>query len=75
MQSLWWKVSDKSRLHVLIDHAVSFGSPMVSSPDVFSKFQREDFVDIDLVKDNNIAGTAEYASDIFSYLREAEVLE
>ena len=65
---------DESRLHALIDHTVSFGSPMlVSSPDIFSKPPREEFVDIDLVKDSHSAGTGEYASDIFSYLREAEV--
>lgn len=46
----------------------------VSSPDVFSsKFRSKEFVDIDLVKDSRSAGTGEYASDIFSYLREAEV--
>lgn len=58
-----------------LDHAVSFDSPMlVSSPDVFaSKFQSKEFVDIDLVKDSSSTGTGEYASDIFSYLREAEV--
>lgn len=46
---------------------------LVSSPDVFaSKLQsKEEFVDIDLVKDSGSIG--EYADDIFSYLREAEV--
>lgn len=47
---------------------------LVSSPDVFSsKFQSKEFVDIDLLKDSNSGSTGEYASEIFSYLREAEV--
>lgn len=56
--------------------SISFDSPMlVSSPDVFaSKFQsKEEFVDIDLVENSSSGSTGEYASDIFSYLREAEV--
>lgn len=46
----------------------------VSSPDVFApKPQRKEFVDIDLIEDNNCSATGEYASHIFAYLREAEV--
>lgn len=63
-------------ISVLFNHAVSFDSPMlVSSPDVFaSKFQsKKEFTDIDLVEDSSSGSTGEYASDIFSYLREAEV--
>lgn len=54
---------------------MSFDSPMfVSSPDVFSsKFKSKEFVDIDLMEDSSSASAGEYASDIFSYLKEAEV--
>ena len=51
---------------------VSFDSPMlVSSPDIFAtKSKSKEFVDIDLVEDTT---TGKYASEIFSYLKEAEV--
>lgn len=46
----------------------------VSSPDLFaSKFQKKTFVNIDFIEDCNCCVTGEYASDIFTYLREAEV--
>lgn len=46
----------------------------VSSPDLLaSKLQCKAFVDIDLVEDANCGATGEYANEIFSYLKEAEV--
>lgn len=53
---------------------VTFDSPMnVSSPDLYNKLCSKEFVDIDLMEDSNCAITGEYAHNIFSYLREAEV--
>lgn len=46
----------------------------VSSPDHYnSKLCSKEFIDIDLVEDTNCAVTGEYAHNIFSYFREAEV--
>ena len=46
----------------------------VSSPDLFAPgFQSKMFVDIDSIEDSNVSTTGEYASEIFAYLREAEV--
>lgn len=53
----------------------SFGSPMLLSPPdpLNSSLMCTEIIDIDLLEDDNCAICGEYARDIFSYLREAEV--
>lgn len=57
---------------IILSSAVSFESPMhVSSPDMFApKLQLNERLGMDLVEDST---TREYAAEIFTYLKEAEV--